>query len=143
MKSAFACEPCQKTLNLIETIQKADVIIEGQKISEGPRSEVLNPDYAKPEWIEIGVLDTLKGNPAEASVKVNSWDGMCPYGIVVDDRTYVFFLVKREVNDEEYAYDAVDFGCAQKTLIVENNAVNFHGSQVSLDDFVKIVASKD
>ena len=120
-------------------MHKAEVIVVGQKIADGPPSEALNPDYAQAEWIEIGIIEVLKGSPQQSSLKVNSWDGMCPYGIVVDEKTYVFFLVKRQVNDEEYEYDAVNFGCGHKTLVVNNDSVNFQGQAVALQDFVKIL----
>jgi len=127
--SVYACEPCLETLNLDETVGRADLIIVGQKIKDGPPSgpegDVI--DYG-PDWIEVKILEILKGETSEEIIKVNSWSAMCSYGIVIDDRDYVMFLEYRSVKesspllDEDYTYNAVNYGCAEKTILIDDDS---------------------
>ncbi len=134
---AYGCEPCVKALNFFETSAKADLIIIGEKYKEG-RVNVLG----QPEDIEVKVLKVLKGKVGSSVLKVNSWDGMCPYGIVIDDKHYVIFLEKRQVPGENFEYDAVDRGCSIKTLLIEHDTVNFNGMMVPLDVFTGMLGVK-
>lgn len=132
---AFACQPCAKTLNLEETIKKADLIIVGQKVADGPRSD-FGEGYGGSDWIEVKIIETLKDSAPSAKIKVNSWDTMCPYGIIVNDsRNYLMLLQKRISSEESYQYDAVDFGCAETSYLVENNQINFNGQEIYLKAF--------
>lgn len=132
---AFACEPCAKTLNLEETIKKADLIIVGQKVADGPRSD-FSEGYGGSDWIKVKIIKTLKGSAPSAKIKVNSWDTMCPYGIIVNDsRSYLMLLQKKISSEESYQYDAVDFGCAEKSYLIENNQVNLNGQEITLENF--------
>ena len=137
----YACEPCVKALNLEESINKSDLIIVGAKVAQGPAASDVGP--GGPEWIEVKVTRILKGNIKEDKIKVNSWDGMCPYGIIVDEKYYAMLLAERKSSYADYQYDAVDFGCAVKTLLVENNMVNVEGKGVSIDDFIKNFSLKN
>lgn len=132
----FACEPCASRFNLIETIQKADLIILGQKSGDGEVGSL-----EQPEWIEVRIISVLKGKTMEDKIKVNSWDGDCPYGVVIDDRKYVMFLAKRETSDEEYTYDTLNSGCAVKTFLVDAEMVSVQGKKMPLDEFVTMIDS--
>jgi hypothetical protein len=127
---ARACEPCRETLGFEETANQAELIIVGQKISNGPRNGQDGPD-----WIRVRVIEVLKGDVPEASIRVNSWDGMCQYGIVTKgSATYVMFLVK-----EEDMYDVVASGCALKSLPVDGDMVTMDDGPVPIDDFVEML----
>ena len=130
----FACEPCASTLNIEQTINKSDLIIVGQKITDGPRSD-FGEGYDGSDWIEVKIIETLKGSAPSAKIKINSWDAMCAYGIIVnDDRNYLMLLQKRD-NAGENFYDAVDYGCAEKSYLVENSQVDLNGQKISLENF--------
>jgi len=130
----FACEPCASTLNIEQTINKSDLIIVGQKITDGPRSD-FGEGYDGSDWIEVKIIETLKGSAPSAKIKINSWDAMCAYGIIVnDDRNYLMLLQKKD-NAGENFYDAVDYGCAEKSYLVENSQVDLNGQKISLENF--------
>lgn len=95
----YACEPCEEELGFEETAKKADLIIIGQKVSESPDTNPSGGGPSGPDCIELKAFKVLKGNNDENKIRVNSWDAMCDYGIVVDDKTYVMFLVHYEDRD--------------------------------------------
>jgi len=133
--SGFCCEPCKEILGFQSTVQQADLIIVGRKIAEDtPAREQSN---SGPESITIQVLKYLKGK-APRKIKVNSWDGMCPFGIVIDNRTYVIFLQKKGTPLfalGKVEYDAINQGCSIKTYPVESDTVYFEDQKISLDIF--------
>ena len=138
----YACEPCTNTLNFEETVNKSDLIIVGQRIGEGPRSD-FGEGYGGPDWIKVRIIEILKGSSQDTMIKVNSWDAMCSYGIIINDnKNYVMLLQERESIEEEFQYDAVDFGCAQKTYSVENNEIDFEGNKISIDEFTNKLGSQ-
>jgi len=137
-KTACACEPCSKTLDFDETARKSNLIIIGQKIADGPRSD-FGEGYGGPDWIEVKITKIFKGNSSKDTIKVNSWDGMCPYGIVVDDKPHIMFLQKRSSIEENYEYDAVDYGCSVHTLPAENNKITYKGENINTKEFSKIL----
>lgn len=131
----FACQPCANTLNLEETIKKADLIVVGQKVADGPRSD-FGEGYGGSDWIKVKIIETLKGSAPSAKIKVNSWDTMCPYGIIVgDSRSYLMLLQRRTSSEESYQYDAVNFGCAETSYLVENNQIDFKEQKITLETF--------
>jgi len=135
--ASYACEPCAKILNFEESVKEADLIIIGEKISEGSRSD-FGEGYGGPDWIEVKIKQILKGEIEAERIKVNSWDAMCSYGILVEsDKSYVMFLKRRDVTHEDYRFDAVNYGCGVKTYAVENNLINIDGENISVDDFMK------
>ena len=130
---AHACEPCAQYLSFEETVSAADLIIIGQKAGEGPLSDAVP---GGPEWIAVKVIKVLKGEPSAAVIKVNSWDAMCGYGIVVADNPYVMLLQKRNVAHEDYEYDAVRYGCGVKTYRVDGDRIYFEDQKIGFDEFV-------
>ena len=113
---AWACEACQGTWDFKKTAEHADAVIVGQKVGE-QRAE-------KPEWIDVNVLQVLKGGISEKKIRISSWYGMCSYGIQADDKRYVVLLVKP--SQGHAYYDAVNYGCAVKALPVDNGSVQLY-----------------
>ena len=87
ISSGFCCEPCKEILGFQETVKKADLIVIGRKTAESTPVPAREQSDSGPESITVQVSKTLKGK-APRTIKVNSWDGMCPYGIVIDHKTY-------------------------------------------------------
>jgi hypothetical protein len=131
----FACQPCASTLNLEQSIAKSDLIIVGQKIADGP-GFCKDCIAGGSDWIEVKIIETLKGSTPSTKIKINSWDGMCAYGIIINDnRNYLMLLQKRDSGGESF-YDAVNFGCAEKSYLVENNQIDLNGQKISLENFI-------
>lgn len=136
---SYACQPCAKILSFEESVKEADLIIIGQKISKGPRSD-FGDGYGGPEWIEVEIKQVLRGKMSAARIKVNSWDAMCPYGIIAEnDKDYVMLLKQREVTHEDYQFDAVNYGCGVKTYVLDGDHINFDGEKISVINFKKKV----
>jgi hypothetical protein len=127
---ARACEPCYRILTLEETTESAALVIIGKLVRKG----LSTGDYPQggPDWIEVQVLETLKGTQGATKIRVNSWDGMCNYGILLPDkRDYVIFLA-----EGEDLYKAVDIGCAAKQFPIEDGMVEMDDESVPLDELV-------
>jgi len=129
-----ACEPCSKILNFGETVQQADLIIVGEKSANGP-SVMMNQFPDASDWIDIKIFDILKGQEKKKRIRVNSWDGMCSYGIDIDDGKYIIFLEKREVDHETYQYDAVNYGCSIRIYSIKDDIVVFGDEQILMGQF--------
>jgi hypothetical protein len=138
-QTVFACQPCRETLNFDESAKKADLIIIGQKVADGPStgSQGFN---GGPEWIDIKLLETLKGDTSEKKIRVKSWYGMCAYGIIINDENpHVIFLSK-----EDNQYFAVNGGCATRTYNIQGEKVDFkendlskNTQKITIDELVK------
>ena len=130
---AEACQPCPEVLTFEQTVRQSDLIIVGQQAGQYPPAGFVSTPF-DPEWIRVEVLRVLKGTATPDAITVNSYDGMCPRGIVLeDDGRYVFFLAVSSHGD--IAYDAVHDGCALKVLPVNGNRVTLNGKAVLLDIF--------
>jgi hypothetical protein len=126
--AARACEPCAELLDLNETTQRADLIVIGEQVDSGPSTG------SGPDWIVVRIDEVLKGDAPGERIRVNGWDGMCPYGIVVEPGTYVMFLA-----DEGEMYAAINYGCAVKTLPVTGENVEVDEQSMLLDDLVAML----
>jgi hypothetical protein len=125
---ARACEPCYRILTLEETAAAADLVIIGKLAKEGPITD--NFPHGGPDWIEIQVLEVLKGEPSAKKIRANSWDGMCAYGILLPDKgKYLIFLAA----GDEY-YKAVEIGCAAKQYPIVDGMVVLENETVPLDE---------
>ncbi len=124
----YACEPCPEVLTFEESVAAADVIIIGERVGNGPSTG------DGPDWITVKVYEVLKGSVPDDRIQVNSWNGMCPYGIVVEDGLYVMIL-----GEYSEGYDAVHWGCSVKTFPVESEMVMMGDGPVSIDDFVQML----
>jgi len=90
----YACEPCGNSLDFNETVRRSDLVIIGEKFSDGPWTG-LRDSQAGPDWIEVKVHDVLKGESNEDAITINSWNGMCSYGILIGDGKHIIFLKRR------------------------------------------------
>lgn len=125
---AQACEPCFEIWDLDQTAEGADLIIVGRKVSEGPSTG--DAPNGGPDWIQVRVEEVLKGEVDANQIQVNSWDGMCDYGIVADSGSYVMFLAW---NGEMYG--AVNIGCAVRQYPVQGDVVDVDGQAMAMDAF--------
>ena len=135
---AQACEPCLEVLTLEETAAAADLIIIGKKVGEGPRTDD-GEGWGGPEWIEVQVIEVLKGKVDQTTIKVNSWYGMCAYGIIIQDkREYLIFLHKPDSPQDETQYAPVEWGCAVTRYPIEDSIVikEYEDDQIPLDDLL-------
>lgn len=140
---AAACEPCAESWDLTRTAQEADLVVLAQKVREGSSTDhgrVLGERRPQggPDWIDVKVLRTFKGGVSASRLRANSWDGMCRFGIVVDDRPHVLFLMKPSSGNE---YQALNFGCSVTALPVEEDQVHLGEQTVSLATFAAWLAS--
>jgi hypothetical protein len=127
---ARACEVCYRILTLEETAEAADLVIIGKLVREGPSTG--DYPHGGPDWIEVQVLETLKGEQGAKKIRANSWDGMCAYGILLpDEGEYLIFLA----DGEEY-YNAVEIGCSAKQFPVVDGMVVLEEETIPLDELV-------
>lgn len=123
---AGACEPCMEVATFDEAVEAADLIIVGQKVADGPSTG------DGPDWITVQVIDVLKGEvPAEHRIRVNSWDGMCLYGIPADNERKVMLL-----EEGSGIYNAVMYGCAISQYLMQGELVLVEDQSYALDEFV-------
>ena len=123
--SARACEPCVEILDVEQTTAAAELIIIGRLVREGPSTG------SGPDWLEIEVLEVWKGELAQRRIQVNSWDGMCAYGVILfDHEPHLIFLVK-----QGDMYDTVEAGCAVRSMLIEGDQIKTEEGLVPLDQF--------
>ncbi len=134
----FACEACQKILDFAGTARKSDLIAIAERVNDSEQSNNLK-STGKPDWIEIKVSRVLKGSLAKEAIRVNSWDGMCQYGLdLKEGKSYVVFLVKRtDAPCDHCEYDAVEYGCSVRAYPVENDRVYKDKAEILLIDFIR------
>lgn len=133
-----ACELCpdDELLTLAETVAQADLIVIAQKIGdEDGRVTVPDPDGG-PEWSTLQIREVLRGTASQPEIIVNSWEGMCSYGIIVGDQPVLLLLEESSSADEPYQYDAVARGCGEKGYLVTNDSINLNGTVLSIDQFI-------
>lgn len=126
VSSIHACEPCSSTLNLEQTIEKSDLIIVGQRTDFSPDEK--NSPENLPDSINVKIIETIKGKIKQDQITINSWDGMCGYGVVIDDKIYKLFL-----QEKDGIYDAVDSGCSVKAVLVANNLEDFNKREAAIE----------
>jgi len=137
----YACEPCNRILDFQETAKKADFIIIGQKISEGPWSSPERKMPGGPGWIKVEVLQILKGEEEKKIIKVNSWDAMCDYGITIGEGSHIIFLQKNVYQSLVYDYGSISDGCSIKSYAINEGRIRYDYKDVLLDEFVKTLHS--
>lgn len=129
-RTARACEPCTKdaSMQFEETARSADLIILGRRDDFSP--DELTHGVGGPDFIKLNVRRVLKGEESRTEIRVKSWSGMCPYGIVINDNLeHIVFLKK--AGD---TYRAVDM-CSVKDYTVKEGLVEFGKQKISLEDF--------
>jgi hypothetical protein len=139
---AHACEPCLEVLTLEETAAVADLVIIGKKVKNGPNVNG-GGIGSSPDWIEVKVIEVLKGEIEETTIKVNSWNGMCAYGIVIEDKgEHLIFLQKVDPSTHDgIQYDAVEWGCAVTRYPIEDDIVikEYEEQRIPLDEFLALL----
>ncbi|MET0647399.1 MAG: hypothetical protein ABW208_12310 [Pyrinomonadaceae bacterium] len=148
---AYACQPCESTLDLARSLEQAEVVAVARR-REGARP--LGARGAERQCDELLVEKVLKGEVKGGRLRVRSFYGMCPYGFVLGEGSYVVILGKASPSDyenrsaepgEECAaapaegaglYVPVRQGCAVKALLIEAGTVEAEeGSRVTLEEF--------
>lgn len=118
---ALACAPCAKQLTLDETLKGVDTVIIGKRTDSSKKE--------RPETIEIEIEAVLKGKvTAGTTVTVKSWTGICPFGIMTATDAPAVFLLK----EKDGMLDALDGGCAVKSLPYENGFITVDNSLVGV-----------
>lgn len=108
---ARACEPClaEKSLNWEQSIKAASLIVVGSRADAAAQPR----EGDQPQQIKVQVKRVLRGSVKENQISVHSWSGMCPYGVVLEDKADYVLLLR---GDGEI-YDAVD-RCSVKAMRV-------------------------
>lgn len=156
---AYACQPCESTLDLRRTLEKADLVVVAGRAKLPKEPDGPGGGSA---CHELEVEAVLKGEFKGEKLTVRRWYGMCPYGIFVNEGTYVVILGKASASDyDSTTYDdgecreslgvkahvakapegksllfvPVEHGCAVKTLRVESGSVEAEGVRMTLEEF--------
>ncbi len=109
-----ACEPCEKFMSLDDVVERADVILIGNR-QDPPWFFNDNHSGEGPPKIKVKVNRVLKGVIEKDTIIVDSWSGMCAYGITLYKEKNVLMLLKASANSNQNpkSYMAVDF-CGPK-----------------------------
>lgn len=141
--AALACEPCPEMLDIRQTAEKADIILLAHRPGYTPAEDTKIRQMQGPETIELQVLDVLKGDYKDPKITVQSWSGMCQYGIYLKDETAVVFLSHRETEQTlplgikltRHEYDSVNMGCSVHSLPLVNDHIQTGQDQMTIPDF--------
>ena len=128
--TVLACQPClaEKSLTLEQSIAQADLIVVGyRRIDQRTKPE---QEGDTPQQIEVQVTRVLRGSVKENQIKVRSYRGMCPYGVVLPDTEHYVLILK--ASGDGRTYGAVET-CSVKALRVTNDAAE----NVTLDEYTK------
>jgi hypothetical protein len=129
-ETATACQPCKSKLDLEQSLKKADLVIIGKRTDYDPEEKM-------PSLIKVKIIKVLKGEIKDAQIEVKSWYGMCPYGIVVDNRIYLMILNKPLKMPG--VYTTVNTGCSVTKLLVKSNEVSVDGKIMAIEDIAEII----
>ncbi|MBZ0166825.1 MAG: hypothetical protein K8I00_08455 [Candidatus Omnitrophica bacterium] len=130
---AHACEPCAQRLDWQQTARDADLIVLGRKLDDGPADSGGGPD-----WIDLKVDDELHGTALSVVVRVNSWDGMCPYGIdIPNGEPHLIFLKSSNLSKTKTHYTAVAQGCGAKALPIIDDHVVVDSTRIPVTRFME------
>ncbi|HJQ33636.1 MAG TPA: hypothetical protein VJ866_15740, partial [Pyrinomonadaceae bacterium] len=146
----YACEACHFNLNLPYSLKEADLVL---VVKRAEARKDAPPRGPEPPCDELSVEEVLKGDFKGERVRVRSFYGMCPDGIIVGEGTYVVILKKASDSDYEVSgddaaaacgdalsrkaglYVAVGGGCAARVLAVEDGSVEAEGRKLTLGEF--------
>jgi len=131
VSAACACEPCQQVLDLDVSLAKATLVVVGRRTDYAQAEQERWSRQQGPDTIDVAVERVLKG-AAPKRITVDSWQGMCPYGIVVDGDRYVMILA-----GEPPVYQSVESGCAVKVLPVVRDLVDVGGGDLETLDEIR------
>ena len=124
--TARACEPClaEKSLNWEQSIKEASLIVVGSRADAMAQAR----EADQPPQIKVQVKRVLRGSVKQNQITVHSWSGMCPYGVVLEDKAEYVLLLR---GDGEI-YNAVD-RCSVKAMRVAGS----REEGVTLDPYQK------
>ena len=132
----LACQPCFQQLGDQQSVEQADLVIIGSLSSSGPDS-CPTDNCGGSDWIDIAVDEVIFGETLADTVRVNSWDGMCNYGITIEnDKDYIILLDEEIDENTDYEYDAVNMGCAVKTFLIDDDEIIFDDQIITVDQFI-------
>ena len=133
---ASACEPCLTRSSLEQTVRQADVIA---LLQNDDRNSGGTLD-ARPELLELSVVQLYKGNIDTSSLLVRSWYGECAYGVQMrmNTKSIVFLQEVRDIATGQFdgTYKLVEDGCSEGQLPVSGNTVRLNDHWIPLDGFV-------
>lgn len=131
----YACPPCVKMYGPVESLAAADTIIIGYKIGSGPLTEA-GDGPGGPDWFDVKVEQVIKGGRLPPVIRVNGWDGMCPYGFILDDhKKYLLLMSAAGPSARESRYETVFDGCGAKAYEFRGGDVLMEMRAVSLAAF--------
>ncbi len=129
---ALACQPCAAELDWRQTAREADVIVIGRQFFAGPTKPKGGPD-----WIDLKVDEELAGEAISEVVRVNSWDGMCAYGIELPNRDpHIVFLTETNLARTKAHYSSVALGCGAKSFAIVDDHVVMDKTRMPLAEFI-------
>src|SRR5687767_9086771 len=86
-----ACQPCESTLDLRRSLERADLVVVAKRAKPSKEPDAPGGGAA---CDELTVERVLKGELEGESLTVRRWHGMCPYGVILGEGTYVVILRK-------------------------------------------------
>jgi hypothetical protein len=149
--SVYACQPCESTLDLAGSLEQAAVVAVARR-PEGARP--FGARGVQPQCDELLIEKVLKGEVKGERLRVRSFYGMCPYGFLLGEGSYVVILARAAPSDydkhsDQYVEDCgaapaeegglyvpVRQGCAVKALLVDGGTVEAEeGTRLTLEEF--------
>ncbi|MFO0389088.1 MAG: hypothetical protein ACK502_05130 [Alphaproteobacteria bacterium] len=132
---AMACEPCPSYWSVQDSLDAADLVIIGKRIT--PLQQGEDKLENTPEFVDIAVETVLKGKEERTTIRAKAWSSMCPYGIVTPpEKFYVMIMIKSK--DGAY-YDSLNNGCAVSTITVNDNTLTTRDGTMTLEHFKTMI----
>jgi len=124
---ALACQPCQKFISFEETVSRAQLVVIGTAVKEAVHENEGKDD----DFMVLRVDGVLKGTPVSGDIRVQSWSGMCPYGLFMENGTQAVVYLSPAGD----AWQTVGSGCAEPASEVKDGQVHTTKGAVALDAF--------
>ncbi len=125
LSPAWACEPCPTDFELdVTQAAKEATLIALVKRAPAAAQPAPSPGHPveEPDVLVVDLVKTLKGK-AKERLTVNSWDGMCDYGVVIKPDDTKTYLVLLSWSEQHKHFQQVHQGCAPYQLPVVNGSV--------------------
>lgn len=124
---ALACQPCQNYVSFEDTVARAQLVVIGTAMKEA----VHEYDGENDDFMVLRVDGVLKGEKVSGDIRVQSWSGMCPYGLFMKNGTQAVVYL----SPMDDAWQIVGNGCAEPASPVEDGQVRTTKGVVALDAF--------
>ena len=141
---ADACSPCPEDATLSQQVENADLIalVRFIEVARGDRPtqsesiavEVVEVIKGEPRY-KKKLIDFFKAVPDDKRIILNSWAGMCDYGITISHNSSWTWLIFVEWSSHEDQYMALR--CGEKQALVTGDSVTLDGKKVPLTDLSK------